>query len=258
MLHTYTTKTRRFALACSILATCLAGTAQAQMWTAIPALDTKADVITQRADDPIYSRMAVDKKYREFAQYAINVKGEQLGYQLLLESRAALFTQKDLRQVYATRAGNFHVSYWVREAPNFRTMPFKRNAVLAFIVVDTVPAKQDDAQFKAVADKLPYVVYQIKWEQPNSNHVATIRIDDSGSAVKWDCKTKEGVAMPTMLQPVIIHKPKNKDEQEYYRTGYYIADDGSLKNNGSGRRNICNKRSVGPEDEVSKWERFWG
>ncbi|MFZ6875683.1 hypothetical protein ACO0LF_26755 [Undibacterium sp. Di27W] len=257
MLNTYTIKTRRLALAFSIVAACLAGTAQAQMWTAIPALDTKADVITQRADDPIYSRMAVDKKYREFAHYAINVKGEQLGYELLLESRAALFEQKNLRQVYAARAGNYYVSYWVKETPNYRTMPFKRNAALALIVVDTVPAKQDDAQFKAVASKLPYAVYQIKWEQPNSNHVATIRIDDSGSAVKWDCKTKEGQAMPTMLQPVIIHKPQNKDEQEYYRTGYYIADDGSLKNNGAGRRNICNKRSVGPADEVSKLERFF-
>ena len=257
MLNTYTIKNIHVGLACGIAALSLAGTAQAQMWTAMPAMDQDADVITQRADDPIYSRMATDPKFRDFAYSAINIKGEQLGYKLVLESRAALFSQQELRQVYSSKAGNYHVSYWVRESPNFRSMPFKRNASMALIVVDTVPARQDDPQFKAAADKLPYAVYQIKWDQPRNNHVATMRVDDSGSAVKWDCKTKDGKPMPTMLQPVVIHKPKFKDEQEYYRTGYYIADDGSLKDNGAGRFNICKKRSVGPDDEVATWKRFF-
>lgn len=176
----------------------------------------------------------------------------------MLESREALFKENDLRKVNESRAGNFYVSYWVKESPNFRTMPFKRNAYLALIVVDTVPADQNNAQFKAVADKLPYVTYQIRWEQFKSNHIGGIRADDTGSAVKWDCKTKEGKSMPTMLQPITIHKPNFKEEKEWYSTAYYIADDGTLKTNGSGRNNICNKRSVGPDDEVSKWVRFFG
>ena len=231
---------------------------QAQMYTNLPAQDPKAVVITQRADSPIYGRMASDKKFREFARNAINVRGEVLGYELVLESRAALFSGRSLRKVYDSRAGNFYVSYWVRESPNYRSMPFKRNAYVALIVVDTVPADQSNAQFKTVADKIPFVVYQIKWEQFTGNHLGTIRGDDTGSAVKWDCRTKDGKSMPTMLQPITIYKPKGKEEVEWYSTAYYITEDGSLKSNGSGKANMCNKRSVGPEDEVSRWERFVG
>lgn len=232
--------------------------AQNSMWTGLPAQDPKALIITQRADSPIYSRMASDKKFREFARTAINIRGEQLHYELVLESRAALFSDSQLRQVYESRAGKYFVSYWIKESPNYRSMPFKRNAYLALIVVDTVPADQHNPQFKAIANQLPYVTYQIKWEQFMSNHIGGIRADDTGSAVKWDCKTKDGKAMPTMLQPITIYKPNFKEEKEWYSTAYYIAEDGSLKNNGAGKQNICQKRSVGPDDEVSKWTRFFG
>lgn len=245
-------------LAFGLAMVALTTVSQAQIWTDLPAMDPNANIITQRADSPIYSRMATDMKFREFAEHAVNIKGEVLHYSLVLESRAALFKERTLRKVYEARAGNYYVSYWVKESPNFRTMPFKRNAYMALIVVDTVPADQENGQFKAVADKLPYVVYQIKWEQFKSNNVGSIRADDTGSAVKWDCKTKEGKPMPTMLQTIIIHKPKFKEEEEWYRTAYYIADDGSLKDNGGGRRNICNKRSTGPEDVVSDAVRFFG
>jgi hypothetical protein len=241
------------------LALCgLSAAAQAQIWTDLPSMDQKADVITQRADSPIYSRMAVDKKYREFAYSAINVRGEQLGYKLVLESREALFTDKSLRKVYEAKAGNYFVSYWVRESPNYRKMPFKRNVEILLVVVDTVPANKDTPEFKAVASKLPYVTYQIRWQQFSGNQVVGIKGDDTGSAVKWNCKTKEGKVMPTMIQTMIIHKPNFKNEEEWYRTAYYITDTGELKDNGAGRRNICTERSVGPDDEVSKWVRFFG
>lgn len=248
-------KMQAVSLAMSLLT--LSAASQAQMWTDLPAQDPKAQVITQRADSPIYSRMASDKKFREFAQYAINIRGEQLNYELVLESRAALFKNDRLRKVYESRAGKFYVSYWIEEGPNYRTMPFKRNAYRALIVVDTVPNDANNPQFKAVAEKLPYVTYRIIWEQFNSNS-GSIRADDTGSAVKWDCKTKDGKAMPTMLQPITIYKPNFKEEKEWYSTAYYITDDGSLKSNGSGKQNICAKRSVGPDDEVSKWVRFFG
>ena len=64
--------------------------------------------------------------------------------------------------------------------------------------------------------------------------------------------------MPTMIQTMIIHKPNFKQEEEWYRTAYYVTDTGELKDNGAGRRNICKERSVGPDDEVSKWVRFFG
>lgn len=250
-------KAKSFLSSVSLFISSWCGLAHAELWTALPAQDPKALVITQRADSPMYSRMASDKKFREFARAAINIRGEQLNYELVLESRAALFSDKQLRKVYESRAGKFFVSYWVKESPNYRSMPFKRNAYLALIVVDTVPADPQHAQFQAQAQQLPYVTYQIKWEQFNSNS-GSIRADDTGSAVKWDCKTKDGKAMPTMLQPITIFKPRNQDEKEWYSTAYYVADDGSLKNNGAGKQNICVKRSVGPDDEVSKWTRFFG
>ncbi len=237
---------------------CMSSAAQAQVWTDLPKMDQNADVITQRADSPIYSRMAVDKKYREFAYSAINIRGEQLGYKLVLESREALFTDKSLRKVYEARAGNYFVSYWVRESPNYRKMPFKRNVDILLVVVDTVVADKDKPEFKAVAGKLPYVTYQIRWPQFSGNQVVGIKGDDTGSAVKWNCKTKEGKVMPTMIQTMIIHKPNFKNEEEWYRTAYYVTDTGELKDNGAGRRNICTERSVGPDDEVSKWVRFFG
>ena len=42
-------------------------------------------------------------------------------------------------------------------------------------------------------------------------------------------QTKDGKAMPTMLQPITIYKPNFKEEKEWYSTAYYIAEDGSLK-----------------------------
>ncbi len=236
---------------------CLSSNAQTPMWTGLPAQDPNALIITQRADSPIYSRMASDKKFREFARSAINIGGDQLNYELVLESRAEMFSNSELRKVYESRAGKYYVSYWIKESPNYRSMPFKRNAYLALIVVDTVPADKTNPQFKAVANQLPYVAYQIKWEQFKSNS-GSIRADDTGSAVKWDCKTKDGRAMPTMLQPITIYKPNFKEEKEWYSTAYYIAEDGSLKNNGAGKQNRCTKRSIGPEDEPSKWARFFG
>ncbi len=126
------------------------------------------------------------------------------------------------------------------------------------VVVDTVPANKDNPEFKAAASKLPYVTYQIRWEQFKGNHIGGIIGDDTGSAVKWNCKTKEGQTMPTMIQTIIIHKPNFKKEEEWYRTAYYITDTGELKDNGAGRRNICTERSIGPDDEVSSWVRFFG
>ena len=237
---------------------CLSTVAQAQIWTDLPKMDQDANVITQRADSPIYSRMATDKKYREFAYSAINIKGEKLGYKLVLESREALFTDNSLRKVYEAKAGKYFVSYWIRESPNFRKMPFKRNAHVLLIVVDTVSANKDNAEFKAGASKLPYTTYQIRWEQFKGNHIGGIVGDDTGSAVKWNCKTKEGQVMPTMIQTIIIHKPNFKKEEEWYRTAYYITDTGELKDNGAGRRNICTERSIGSDDEVSSWVRFFG
>ncbi|MFZ6757935.1 hypothetical protein ACO0K9_12060 [Undibacterium sp. Ji50W] len=254
-------KTLRLALRATLASIGFASasiTCHAQTWTDMPAMDTKSNVVTQRADSPIYSRMATDKKFRDFAYNAINVRGEKLNYELVLESRAALFSTSNLRKVYETRAGTYYVSYWVKEGRAYRSMPFRRNAYLALIVVDTVPADQSNPQFKAVASKLPYAVYQIKWEQPKSNDRGTMRVDDSGSAVKWNCKTKDGRAMPTMLQTMIIHKPNFEKETEYYHTAYYVTDDGQLKDNGWGKSNICTNRSVGPDDEVSKWVRFFG
>ncbi len=205
----------------------------------------------------MYSRMATDKTFRDFAYNAINVSGQKLNYKLVVESRAALFKERTLRKVHETRAGNFYVSYWVKEGPNFRKMPYKRNAYIALIMVDTVPADQNNAQFNAVADKLPYAVHQIKWEQ-FKNNAGSIKADDTGSAVKWHCKTKDGRDMPTMLQTIILYKPNFEKEVEWYRTAYYITNDGQLKNNGAGKNNICTSRSVGDDDEVSKWIRFFG
>ncbi len=222
-------------------------------WTLIKENNLDAQVITQRADSPLYSRMAVDEKFRNFAFHAFNVNGYPLHYQLILKSRGELFSDPKLRKLYQTKAGKFFVSYWAKEEVSEPERPYRINTVYLLAVVDTVPSDRNNATFKAVADQLPYSVsrilltsnpYRGKWQ----NFVG---------AVKWNCKTTEGKSIPTMIQPIIITKPNLGEEIEMYGTGFFVRENGELDNNGAGKRNVCAVRSIGKKDETSKWARFF-
>ncbi len=223
-------------------------------WSNIKANDPDAQVITQRADSPIYSRMATDEKFNRFAYNAFNSDGQKLRYTLILKSRSDLFAEPDLRKVYSTKTGPYYVSYWVKEVPSKPEQPYSRNTAYLLVVVDTVPADRSNVDFNAVAGGLPFAVsrilltdspYKAKWE-------------DWVGAVKWDCTTSEGKSVPTMVQPVIVMKPNFAAEVEMYGAGFFVAENGELRTHKAGKNNICTKRSVGDAERVSKWARFFG